>query len=79
MFQLVTDHKSLKWIITQPDLNMRGRRWVKFLEESEFENKFRSGKENPAADALSRQVISLAISILQSNLLDETQRELESN
>ena len=30
-FELVTDHTSLKWIFTQPDLNMRQRRWVEFL------------------------------------------------
>ena len=29
-FQLSTDHKSLKWIFTQPDLNMRQRRWLEF-------------------------------------------------
>ena len=39
-FELVTDHKSLKWIFTQPDLNMRQRRWVEFLQEFSFEIKF---------------------------------------
>ncbi|MCO5567517.1 hypothetical protein L7F22_021211 [Adiantum nelumboides] len=28
IFGLVTDHKSLKWIFTQPELNMRQRRWI---------------------------------------------------
>ncbi|MCO5551438.1 hypothetical protein L7F22_004941 [Adiantum nelumboides] len=53
IFELVTDHKSLKWIFTQPELNMRQRRWVEFLQEFNFEIKFRPGKENQAADALS--------------------------
>ncbi|MCO5612609.1 hypothetical protein L7F22_066878 [Adiantum nelumboides] len=30
-FQLVTDHKSLKWIFTQPNLTMRQRRWIELL------------------------------------------------
>ena len=44
-FELVTDHKSLKWIFTQPDLNMCQRRWVEFLQEFSFEIKFRPGKK----------------------------------
>ena len=54
-FELVTDHKSLKWIFTQPDLNMRQRRWVEFLQEFFFEIKFWPGKQNQAADALSQK------------------------
>ena len=40
VFELVTDHKSLKWIFTQSELNMRQRRWVEFLQEFSFEIKF---------------------------------------
>ena len=68
VFELVTDHKSLKWIFTQPDLNMRQRRWVEFLQEFTFEIKFRPGKENQAADALSKRVVALAISLANSTL-----------
>ena len=35
-FKIKTDHKSLKWIFTQPDLNMRQRRWMELLHEYEF-------------------------------------------
>ena len=35
-FELHTDHKSLKWIFTQPDLNMRQRRWMELLCEYDF-------------------------------------------
>ena len=72
-FELVTDHKSLKWIFTQPELNMRQRRWVEFLQEFSFEIKFRPGKENQAADALSRRVVALAISLVNSALPKEVQ------
>lgn len=75
-FELVTDHKSLKWIFTQPELNMRQRRWVELLQEFSFEIKFRPGKCNQAADALSRRVISLAISLLSSSIPEEVRKEL---
>ena len=51
--ELVTDPKSLKWIFTQPDLNMRQRRWVEFLQEFSFKIKYSPVKENHVADALS--------------------------
>ncbi|MCO5586097.1 hypothetical protein L7F22_040036 [Adiantum nelumboides] len=37
-FQLVTDHKSLKWIFTQPTLNIRQRHWIELLQEYDFES-----------------------------------------
>ncbi|MCO5595420.1 hypothetical protein L7F22_049462 [Adiantum nelumboides] len=75
IFELVTDHKSLKWIFTQPELNMRQRRWVEFLQEFNFEIKFRPGKENQAADALSRRVATLAISLLSSSYLRRMKKD----
>ena len=72
-FELVTDHKNLKWIFTQNDLNMRQRRWVEFLQEFSFEISFCPGKQNQVADALSQRVIALAISLVNSTLLEEIQ------
>ena len=74
--ELVTDHKSLKWIFTQPHLNMRQRRWVEFLQEFTFEIKFRLRKENQAADALSKRVVALVISLANSTLPEEIQQEV---
>ena len=79
VFELVTDHKSLKWIFTQPDLNMRQRRWVEFLQEFTFEIKFRPGKENQAADALSQRVATLAISLVNSTLPKKIQQNILTN
>ena len=31
-FEVYSDHKSLKYIFTQQDLNMRQRRWMEFLD-----------------------------------------------
>ena len=30
-FELYSDHKNLKYIFMQRDLNMRQRRWIEFL------------------------------------------------
>ena len=31
--QILTDHKSLKYIFTQPELNLRQRRWIEFVAD----------------------------------------------
>ena len=71
VFELVADHKSLKWIFTQPHLNLQQCQWVEFLQEFSFEIKFRLGKKNQAADALSRREVALAITLVKSSLPDE--------
>ena len=35
-FEVYSDHKSLKYIFTQRDLNMRQHRWMEFLEDYDF-------------------------------------------
>jgi hypothetical protein len=50
-----TDHKSLKYIFTQSELNMRQRRWLELIKDYELEIHYHSGKANIVADALSRK------------------------
>ena len=52
---MYSDHKSLKYIFTQRDLNMRRRRWMEFLEDYDFTLHYHLGKANVVADALSRK------------------------
>ena len=54
-FEVYSDHKSLKYIFTQRDLNMRQCRWMEFLEDHDFTLHYRPGKVNVVADALSRK------------------------
>jgi hypothetical protein len=49
------DHKSLKYIFTQPDLNMRQRRWLELIKDYELEVHYHPGKANIVADALSHK------------------------
>jgi hypothetical protein len=52
---IYTDHKSFKYIFTQPDLNMRQRRWLKLIKDYELEVHYHPGNANIIADALSRK------------------------
>ena len=54
-FEVFSYHKSLKYIFTQRDLNMRQRRWMEFLEDYDFTLHYHPGKENMVADALNRK------------------------
>ena len=51
-----TDHKSLKYIFTQPELNMRQRRWLELIKDFNLEVRYHPGKANVVADALSCKV-----------------------
>ena len=52
-FEEFSDHKSLKYIFTQRDLNMRQRRWMEYLEDYDFTLHYHPGKAIVVADALS--------------------------
>jgi hypothetical protein len=52
---IYTDHKSLKYIFTQSDLNMRQRRWLEHIKDFDLEVHYHPGKANVVADALSRK------------------------
>jgi hypothetical protein len=52
---IYTDHKSLKYILTQSKLNMRQRRWLELIKDYDLEIHCHPGKANVVADALSRK------------------------
>ena len=54
-FEVFSNHKSLKYIFTQRDLNMRQRRWMEYLEDCDFTLHYHPSKENVVADALNRK------------------------
>jgi hypothetical protein len=50
-----TDHKSLKYIFTQKDLNLRQRRWLVLIIDYDLEIHYHPGKANLVADSLSQK------------------------
>ena len=51
---IYTNHKSLKYILTQAELNMRQRRWLELIKEYNLEVHYHLGKANVVANALSQ-------------------------
>ncbi|KAA3481257.1 DNA/RNA polymerases superfamily protein [Gossypium australe] len=52
------DHKSLKYLLTQKELNLRQRRWVELLKDYNCTIEYHLGKANVVVDALSRRAMS---------------------
>ncbi|GMI66048.1 hypothetical protein HRI_000274100 [Hibiscus trionum] len=51
-----TDHKSLRYLMSQKELNLRQRRWLELLKDYDLTIEYHLGKANVVADALSRKV-----------------------
>ena len=73
--EVYTDHKSLKYIFTQPDLNLRQRRWLELIKDYDMGIHYHPGKANVVADALSRKSYCNVAWVEQ--LCCEVQRDLE--
>ena len=65
-FQVYSDHKSLKYIFTQKDLNLRQRHWIEYLEDYDFTLNYHLGKSNVVADALNKKSQSIVHSLAVS-------------
>jgi hypothetical protein len=53
--ELYTYHKSLKYIFTQSNLNLRQRRWLELIKDYDLGINYHPGKANVVANALSRR------------------------
>jgi len=57
--EVFSDHKSLKYLFDQKELNMRQRRWLEFLKDYDFQLSYHPGKANVVTDALSRKSLHM--------------------
>ena len=72
-FDIFTDHKSLKYLFSQQELNMRQRRWMDLLKDYDCTIQYHPGKGNVVADALNRQPNLTLASLMRAQwrLLEE--------
>ena len=68
-FEAFTDHKSLKYLFSQNELNLRQRRWVKFLQDYDFTVNYHPGKANVVANELSRKVKLARLMVKEMSML----------
>ena len=59
--QIFTDHKSLRYLMTQKELNMRQRRWVELIKDYNCVIDYHPRRANVVTDALSRKSKLLVI------------------
>ena len=55
--EIFTNHKSLKYLFSQKELNMRQRRWIELLKDYDYIIQYHLGKANVVVDALSRKSV----------------------
>jgi len=71
-FEVFSDHKSLRYLFDQKELNMRQRRWMEFLKDYDFELNYHPGKANVVADALSRKSLHMsALMVKEMDLIEQ--------
>ena len=63
-FDLFSDHKSLKYLFSQKELNMRQRRWLELLKDYDFTLLYHPSKANVVAGALSRKTYGFVASLM---------------
>jgi len=76
-FQVFSDHKSLRYLFDQKELNVRQRRWMKFLKDFDFELLYHPGKANVVADALSRKAVHASHMMVRELDLVEQFRDMQ--
>lgn len=82
-FIIKTDQRSLKYLLEQRLNTPIQQQWLPKLLEFDYEIQYRQGKDNVAADALSRvdgaEILHMAMTVLECDLLKRIQSEYEQD
>lgn len=62
-FHIFIDHKNLKYIFDQKELNLRQRIWLELIKGCDCFIEYNIGKDNIATDVLSRKLILPKVSL----------------
>ena len=57
--RIYTYHKSLKYLLSQKELNLRQRMWLELFKDYDCIIDYHLGKANAVADALSRKTVTM--------------------
>ena len=63
-----TDNNPLMYIMTTPNLDATGHRWVSALAKYDFQLEYQKGQDNSVADALSWVMAHLGLETVQAVL-----------
>ena len=77
-FTVYTDNNPLTYILTSARLNATGHRWVAELSDFHFDIKYRPGKSNGDADALSRMPLDFE-SYMKECTMETSKETIESH
>jgi hypothetical protein len=74
--QVYTDHKGLKYIFTQKDLNLRQHHWLELIKDYDLEIHYHPGKANLVTNALSQKehVHSAVVAQLPDEIVEDFKR-----
>ena len=62
-----TDHKSLQYVFTQRELNLRQHSWLELLKDYDMNVHYHPGKANVVIDALSMMIMGSTAHIEEEN------------
>ena len=75
-FEVFSDHKSLKYLFDQKELNMRQRRWLEYLKDFDFQLSYHPRKANVVTNALSKKSLHMSYLMVKELELIEQFRDL---
>jgi len=75
-FDVFSNHKGLKYLFDQKELDMRQRRWMKFLKGYDFEFHYHPREANVVVDALSRKSLHDSSLMIHEMNLSEKFRDM---